>query len=185
MATIAPTVEDTRVYEFCILYPYPFSQKEEQELLKGIEEVFSEAEGKLIVKDVWGRRGLAYSIGGFAEGNFAVYYIELDPLKVKEIDQALKILKGVLRYLIVKPPKNYQIVSYAEKFVQWQEDSTLEEQRKTQEREETKLKQVVEKAKRTKAPIKKAEAPAETTPMTEEAISKEVEKLISDEDLNI
>ncbi len=180
------TETDVRVYEFCILYPYPFSQKEEQELLKGIEEIFSEAGGKLKMKDMWGRRGLAYRISGFSEGNYVVYYYELDPSKVKEIDQALKILKGVLRYLVVKPPKNYQIGSYAEKYVKWQEDSKLEVERKAQESEDKKLKQVVDKAKRVKTPVAKAETPvAPSKPVSEETLNKELDKLISDGDLNI
>ena len=181
------TETDVRVYEFCILYPYPFSQKEEQELLKGIEEIFSEAGGKLRMKDLWGRRGLAYGIGGFTEGNYVVYYYELEPSKVKEVDQALKILKGVLRFLYVKPPKNYQINSYAEKYVKWQEDAKLEVERKAQESEDKKLKQIVDKAtKRVKAPAKKVEAPvADSKPVSEETLNKELDKLISDGDLNI
>ena len=178
--------QEARLYEFCILYPYPFSQKEEQEMFKGIEEIFAEAGGKLVMKDLWGRRGLAYAIGRFMEGNYAVYYYELDPLKVKEVDQALKILKGVLRYLIVKPPKQYQVASYAEKFVKWQEDSKLDVERKAHEREEKLQRQVIERAKRTAKPAaKKIETPIDAKPMSEEAIGKELEKLISDQDLNI
>lgn len=177
---------DVRLYEFCILYPYPIQPKEAQELMKSLEEIFAEAQGKVVMKDLWGQRGLAYKIGGYAEGNFAILYVELDPSKLKEIDRMLRIQKGVLRHMIVKPPKNYQPVSYAEKFVQWQEDKKLEGERAEREREEKLQRQVVEKAKRTAKPAKKAEAPTEVKPaMTEEAISKELEKLISGEDLKI
>lgn len=178
---------DVRLYEFCILYPYPLQPKEEQELLKALDEIFAEAGGKVVMKDAWGRRGLAYTIGGFKEGNFIVFYVELLPGKLKEIDRLLRIQKGVLRHMFVKPPKNYKVESYAEKFVKWQEDKKLSVERVEREREEKLQRQVVEKAKRTAAkPSKKAEAPAEVKPaMTEEAISKELEKMISDEDLKI
>src|SRR5438874_124716 len=109
MPTLTPSSEDVRIYECCILYPYPLGQKEEAELLKEIEGLFADAGGKLVMKDAWGRRGLAYPIGGAVEGNYIVYYYELDPLKVKEIDGALRIMKNVDRHLLVKPPKNYQI----------------------------------------------------------------------------
>ena len=176
---------DVRVYEFCILYPYPFNQKDEQELVKGIEEIFAEAGAKQVAKDAWGRRGLAYTIGGFTEGNVIVYYMEMDPRKLKEIDKQLRILKGVLRHMVVKPPMNYAIVSYAEKFVRWQEDQKLDVERAARDREEKLQRQVVEKAKRMSKPISKKAEPAETKPMSEEAITKEVEKLISDEDLKL
>lgn len=183
---LADTESDRRLYEFCILYPYPYSPKEEQELIKSLEEIFREAGGKVVMKDLWGRRGLAYTIGVYTEGNFAVYYVELDPPRIKEIDQTLRIHKGVLRSIIVKPPKHYKMQSYAEKFQAWQEDRKLEEERAVREREERLQRQVVEKAKRSTRAAKKAEAPAEVKPaMTEEALTKELEKLISAEDLKI
>lgn len=175
---------DVRIYEFCVLYPYPFNQKEEQELLKGIDEIFAEAGAKTVSKDAWGRRGLAYSIGGFKEGNFIIYYMEMDPSAVKEVDKQLRILKGVLRHMVVKPPANYQIVSYAEKFVQWQEDQKLAVERAERDREERLQRQVVEKAKRTSKPVKKAEPVVEKS-ASPEMISQELEKLISNDDLKI
>ncbi len=182
MATFSPTTEDVQIYEFCVLYPFPFGQKEENELLKGVEELFAEAGGKVLMKDPWGRRGLAYKIGGFTEGNYIVYYVELDPSKLKEIDRQMRILKGVLRHMMVKPPKNYQYLSYAEQFIKWQEDSKKDVERKELEREDKLKKQVVDKAKRVKTPAPKE--PEVAKPMSGEAITKELEKIISD-DLNI
>lgn len=185
MVSYTPSSDDVRLYEVAVLYPYPMNQKEEAELLKGIDAIFNEAGAKQVFKDVWGRRGLAYKIGGHDEGNFIIYYYEIDPSKLDEIDEALRILKGMLRHMIVKPPKKYQIASYADAEKKWKEQNRLEGERKAQEKEEKKLKQVVDKARRTQARdrVKKDDAPAK--PVTGEALNKQLEKLISDKDLEL
>lgn len=186
MVSYTPTTDEVRLYEVAVLYPYPMNQKEESELLKGIDEIFSEAGAKQIFKDVWGRRGLAYKIGGFDEGNFVVYYYEIDPSKIEEIDEQMRILKGMLRHMIVKPPKKYQIKSYADSEKQWKEQNRLEGERKVQEKEDKKLKQVVDKAKRV-SPVRERPKKdgAEAKPITGEALSQQLDKLISDKDLEI
>lgn len=186
MALSAVSVtEDNRVYEIAILYPYPIQPKEEQELLKGVEEIFAEAGARVMLKDTWGRRGLAYAIGGHREGNFVLYYLDLDPIKVKEINAQLRILRGVLRHLIVKPPKNYKIMPYAEHYAQWKERDRLEGEAREQEREDKVKKQMVEKAKRKASDEKKVEKKSDAPAVTEADLTKQLEKLISDKDLEL
>jgi small subunit ribosomal protein S6 len=182
--TYTPSSEDHRLYEFCVLYPYPLPQKEEQQLGKDIDELFAEANGKVIFKDVWGRRGLAYPIKGNTEGSFIVYYVELLPEKLKELDRNLRILKGVLRHLVVKPPEGYKIESFAEKYVQWQQEKLTEGDRAARAKEEELQQQVIERAKRQakRATQKKAE---EAKPVAAGDVTKEIDKMISDADLSL
>lgn len=179
--TYTPTSEDHRLYEFCVLYPYPLPQKEEQTLVKEIEELFAEAEGKTIFKDVWGRRGLAYPIKGSTEGCFIIYYVELMPEKLKELDRNLRIVKGMLRHLVVKPPENYKIESYAEKYVKWQQEKLSEGDRAAREKEEKLQAQVVDRAKRQvkRAAAQKKSDDAPAKPAGD--MGKEIDKLISDD----
>lgn len=180
MPVHVPSSEDVRVYECAILYPYPINQKEENELLKAIDEIFADAKATLILKDAWGERGLAYKVGGFEQANVLVLYYEIDPSKIKEIDRQLSILKGVLRHLLVKPVKNYDIAPMAGRLDQWKEQVRIDRETRIREKEEKKLKQVVEKTKRA-APKKKV---AEEKSMPTESVAEGVDKLISD-DLNI
>jgi ribosomal protein S6 len=179
MPVHVPSSEDVRVYETAILYPYPMNQKEENELLKAIEEIYAEAEATVILKDAWGERGLAYKIGGFQEANVLVMYHEIDPSNIKEIDRQLSILKGVLRHLIVKPVKNYDIAPMAGRLDQWKEQVRVDREVRVREKEEKKLKQVVEKAKR--APAKPKKAAADDKPKPTETIEQGVDKLLSDD----
>jgi ribosomal protein S6 len=185
MVTYTPTSEDVRLYEIAVLHPYPINQKEQAELQKGVDAIFADAGAKEIFRDAWGRRGLAYKIGGFMEAHFTIYYLELDPRVLKDIDQQLRILKGVLRHMIVKPPEGLEIRSYADAEKQWKERERLEEAQRAAEKEERLKKQVLDKAKRKQAPAARKEAPKDKPAVTREALSAELDKLISDKDLDI
>lgn len=184
-----PSTEDVVIYEVCVLYPV-LQQKEEQQVLKDVEELFAEAGGKQIAKDLWGRRGLAYKIKGNMEGNFVVYYYEMDPLKLKELDRNLRIVKNVLRHMIVKPPKGYQIVKYSEAYEQWLKERETLDQVRVREKEE-KLK--VQVAKRAQAQVrrtderKKLEAKEKEViePMQKDMLTEKLDKLISDDTLDL
>ncbi|MAE68521.1 30S ribosomal protein S6 [bacterium] len=182
------TEEDVRTYEFCVLYPSNLSQKEEGDLLKEIEKTIEEQGGKQVSKDAWGKRGLAYKIKGHEEGNFVVYYYELDPTKLQEIDTALRITPNLLRHIIVKPPKGYEITKYSESYETWLKEREGEGERKQKEKEERLAQKVAEKAKRQvkrAAAKKEEEEPAKKSETDTKKISAELDKLISDDDLDI
>ena len=183
MPTYTPQSEDTRLYEICVLYPYPFAQKEEAQLLKEIEEIFTEAGAQQVAKDNWGRRGLAYKIGGYTEGNYVIYHYDMDPSKLKEVDRALSILKGVLRHMVVKPPKHYQITTFSEMYSKWKETETAAEEQRKKAKEDQLQKKMVEKA---KASAKRSESerkkPVEKTSSTD--VTQEIDKLISSDNID-
>ncbi len=183
MTVFTPSSEDTRIYEYCILIPFPLSQKEEQDLVKEIESVFDSVDGKQLNKDVWGRRGLAYTIEGYDEGNFIIYHYELDPSKIAEIEQSLRIMKGVLRYLVVKPPKNYEVVNYSAEFENWKKNEQEREQAKKQRREEELKQKMLRKQKSAGKRSKKDDAPREKG--EEKEIGSEIDKLIADDELEL
>lgn len=186
MPTLESSTEDLVIYECCVLHPV-LSQKEEQTLLKEIEGLFAEAGGKQISKDAWGRRGLAYPVKGATEGNFVVYHYELDPSKVKEIDTALKIAKNVLRHLIVKPPKGYVIQKYSELYETWLKERETVDQVRAREKEEKLKEQVAKRAqqKARRTDVRKKETTEAKKPMKEADITEQIDKLISDDTLDL
>ena len=56
------------------------------------------------VKDVdpWGRRRLAYPIGRFSEGFYAVTHFSLGPNEVRSLEGSLDLAEDVLRHLVVR-----------------------------------------------------------------------------------
>lgn len=187
MPELTETSEDVRVYEFCVLYPANLSQKEESALQKDIENTIEEQGGKQVAKDVWGKRGLAYRIKGHDEGIYIVYHYELEPSKILEIDESLRITPNLLRHIVVKPPKGYEIVKFSESYSTWLKERETEEERKKKEKEARLAKQVADKAKRQVKRAAKAvkEETAEKPETDKKKISEELDKLISDDDLDI
>ncbi len=186
MPTLNPSNEDVRVYEIAVMIQPDLDQKAESTLLKDLDEHFKEAEGKLLFKDPWTKRGLAYPIGGFDEAKFVVYYFEMPPARIRELDKQLRLQKGVLRHLMVIPPKNYEAISYEDAYQQWLKTrETVADMRKRKKEEKLKT-QVAATAKRA---TKRAEATKKekevVKPLKAEHISSELDKLISDEDLKM
>lgn len=188
MPELEETTEEARIYEICILYPHPLNQKEEQDFFKEVEEVFQEAGAKQVAKDVWGRRGLAYPIGGHSEGAYVVYHYEMDPAKVKGVDETLRITPNVLRHIVVKPPKGYEVSKFSEKYEEWLKERETAEETRRKKKEEALQKKVADRAKRKVKKVEetKKEAPVpKKTSADEQELSEQLEKIISDEDLDI
>ncbi len=182
MPTLIPSSEDTRVYEIAMMYQPDLEQKAEQTLIKEVEELFAEAQAKLLFKDPWSRRGLAYKIKGFTEAKFVLYYYEMDPSKIREIDNSLRLQKGVLRHLIVIPPKGYEAVSYEDKYQQWLKTRETVTQVRAREREEKAKEKVVAAAKRETKRLA-AKPKVVKAPMEKKQLDAQLDKLISDDDL--
>lgn len=186
MVKLMPSSEDVRVYEVAVMYAPDLTQGSENELLKEIEAGFTDAGGKLLFKDPWTKRGLAYKIGGFEEAKYVMYYYEIDPSKMREIDANIRLMKGVLRHLIVIPPKGYEAVSYEERYQHWMTNRETVKEMRSREKEEKLKQNVVDKAKReTRRTAEKAKTAGKTPAMDKGKISESLDKLISDEDLKI
>ena len=184
MVTLIPSSEDVRIYEIAVMVQPDLQPKEEAELIKGVDDLLAEAQAKLLFKDVWSKRGLAYKIKGHAHAKFIIYYIELDPSKIRDIDHQLRLIKGVLRHLVVIPPKGYEAVGYEEKYQQWLKTRETVGERRTREKDEAAKQAVIAKAKRETKRVheKKPEAKPE---LKMEQLEQQLDKLISDTDLKL
>ena len=149
MPTLNPSSEDVRIYEIAIMYQPDLDQKSESNLLSEIEGYFAEAKAKTLFKDPWSKRGLAYRIAGYDEAKFVIYYLEMDPSQVRELDGQLRLLKGVLRHLIVIPPKGYEAVSHEAKYQDWLKNRETIADVRLRKKEEKMQTTVVDQAKRT------------------------------------
>jgi small subunit ribosomal protein S6 len=184
MPTLIPSSEDVRVYEIAVMYQPDLDQKAEAALLAEVEGFFQEAQGKLLFKDPWSKRGLAYKIGGHAEAKFVIYYEEMPPETVRELDRQLRLLKGILRHLIIIPPKGYEAVSYEGRYQEWLKTRETVADVRDRKKEERLKQTVVTQAKRaTKRFETKKETPKE--PLKVQELEKQLEKLISDDDLKL
>lgn len=186
MVKLSPSSEDVRVYEIAVMHQPDLNASQETKLLAEVEAVFSDAKGKTLFKDPWSRRGLAYKVGGFTEAKFVIYYIEVDPAAIRDIDTALRLQKGVLRHLIIMPPKGYEAVSFEARYQEWLKTrETVKEVRERQKGEKVRQ-NVVAQARRESERLKAKEKVVKSdTPLEKEKLEKQLSDLISDADLKL
>lgn len=182
MVKLIPSSEDVRVYEIALMYQPDLDQKAEKTLLSNVEGMFSEAKAKLLFKDPWTKRGLAYKIGGFSEAKFVIYYYEADPSTIRELDNSMRLEKGVLRHLILMPPKGYEAVSFEDRYQDWLKNRETVAEVRARKKEE-KLKQTVATQAKRKTERLAAKPKEVAKPMEKEKLDATLDKLISDEDL--
>lgn len=184
MPVFTPSSDEVRVYELAVLYPANIDQKAENGLLKEIDDLFAETNSKVLFKDAWSKRGLAYPIKGHTEGKYVIYYIEADPARIREMDKDLRLIKGLLRHMMVIPPKGYEVQSYESLYQQWlksRESADDVRRRKTEEKaKETVVANAKRASKRMDSAKKKPAASVEMGELTEK-----LDELISDDDLKI
>lgn len=186
MVKLSPSNEDVRVYEIAVMYQPDLNSAQEPKLLAEVESIFSDAKAKTLFKDPWSRRGLAYKIGGYTEAKFVIYYMEVLPAAIREIDTALRLQKGVLRHLIVMPPKGYEAVSFEARYQEWLKTrETVKEVRDRQKGEKVRQ-SVVANARRESERLKvKEKEVRKDAPLEKEKLEKQLSDLISDADLKL
>jgi len=91
-----------REYEFVYVIQPDASAEREAEIHQRIDGVISDHKGRLLLRDDWGKRRLAYEIKKFQKGHyFQVNYLGLGK-EVAEIERLMRIDADVLRYLSVQ-----------------------------------------------------------------------------------
>ena len=172
--------EEARLYEFAILYPSSLSQKEEQEVLRDITTLLEEAGGKVVERDMWGARGLAYPIHGHREGKFLILHSTIDPVRIRDVDQQLRIMKGVLRHLVLA--STGPIVKFSQRYDLWLKEEETKEQTQKTEREEHVRQQFAERARRQ---VHHPQKKAEHTEVKGEQITEQIQRIITDKDIDV
>jgi len=74
--------------------------------VKKVEEIITSNKGKIISRDNWGSRELAYKIQKKTHGFYVLVVFEAEAGVVGEIDRALGINDNFLRHLCVKKDKH-------------------------------------------------------------------------------
>lgn len=66
-----------------------------------VEKIIESAKGKVVKKDNWGKRKLAYKIKKQDWGIYIFYQVQLDPSQVAKLDSSFRITSEIMRYLII------------------------------------------------------------------------------------
>jgi len=91
-----------REYEFVYVIQPDATAEREAEIHQRIDQVVSDHKGRLLLRDDWGKRRLAYEIKKFQKGHyFQVNFLGLGK-EIAEIERLMRIDADVLRYLSVQ-----------------------------------------------------------------------------------
>ena len=91
-----------RQYETVFLISPNLTEEETESLIQQMEEVVSKKKGKLINKEEWGKRRLAYPIQKFEEAFYILFHYEGKSEISDELERHFKQSDTVIRYLTVK-----------------------------------------------------------------------------------
>ena len=70
-----------------------------------VTDLVNSGGGKVLGEDVWGKRRLAYRIGSFSEGAYAVFSLSFPAAKIADFKRRLGLESDLLRCLVVKKLK--------------------------------------------------------------------------------
>lgn len=89
-------------YELALVLNAKIEDEERAALLERVKEYVARFGGQISDIDEWGKRALAYEIQKMREGFFYFIHFESAADAPSQIEENLRIMDGVLRYLIVR-----------------------------------------------------------------------------------
>ena len=88
-------------YELLLIITPDYDESEAETLTDQVKGII-EGGGTLLKVDPWGRKRLAYPIQKRNEGYYVLYIFESAPNFVAELNQSLRVIETILRYMIVQ-----------------------------------------------------------------------------------
>jgi small subunit ribosomal protein S6 len=103
---------DIGLYELMLILNPELRESEVNKKLEEYEDMIVKSGGKVTSKDYWGKRALAYRIKRKDDGLYMVYNATMPAPFLKEIKEALRIDKEVIRSLVIKLPEGQVYTKY-------------------------------------------------------------------------
>lgn len=94
--------EPIRNYETTVIFRPTLNETDLQSQIEGIKNVIESSGNTIVKQDAWGRRRMAYSIGGHSEGVYIYLLFTGDPKVVAELNRRYQINENVLRSLTIR-----------------------------------------------------------------------------------
>ncbi len=141
-------------YELMLVLEGQIPEDLVREVINKVHKSIKEAGGNVTLEDFWGRRKLAYKIGNQEHGFYDVLNFQLPGESIKKIENDIKLIGEVIRYLVIK-----------------KQEKTLKKPKELKKKELSEAKKE-EKAEPEEETEKEKEALPEVQPSLEEAQSK-------------
>lgn len=87
-------------YELLLIITPDYDESEAEALTNQVKGIIENG-GTLLKVDPWGKKRLAYPIRKRSEGYYVLYIFESVPSFVAELNQSLRVIETILRYMVV------------------------------------------------------------------------------------
>ncbi len=94
-----------RNYEVMFIVHPDLDDSAFKEVVERAKGWITEASGKVIKVDLWGKRRMAYEIRKQSEGQYVLIQAEMPPEFCAELERNLRLQEPVLRFMISRPPE--------------------------------------------------------------------------------
>lgn len=88
-------------YELLLIITPDYDENEAEALTDQVKSIIENG-GTLLKIDPWGRKRFAYPIRKCNEGYYVLYIFESAPSFVAELNQSLRVIETILRYMVVQ-----------------------------------------------------------------------------------
>lgn len=92
-------------YELTIVLDGKATSAQKKAKTEFLESILKINEGEIVKSEDWGVKDLTFVIDKNHTGAFLYFEIMLDPAKIKELDQKVRLEDGIIRHLLVKADK--------------------------------------------------------------------------------
>ena len=84
-------------YELTFIY-----DKSNKKIIERLKSYINSVKAKVVKEEDWGVKPLAYPIKKFTEAAYIYFEIEIDPGKLKKLEEKIKVEEELLRHLLVR-----------------------------------------------------------------------------------
>ena len=93
-----------REYEVTVILQPNLEDAAREELIERVSGWLTHGEEESAQPEIkhWGQRQLAYPIGKYNQGYYVLYEANLDPGRLNELEQSMRYIEDLLRYLVVR-----------------------------------------------------------------------------------
>lgn len=92
-------------YEMLYIIPIKFSDDEAKNIVIEVKKLIADNQGEVTYEEVPEKKRLAYPIKGVHQGHYVLSEFDLPKENLKKVDEKLKLMAEVLRFLILKKKK--------------------------------------------------------------------------------
>ena len=131
-----------RQYETVFLISPKLTEEETGGIISQMADVITKKKGKMLNKEEWGKKKLAYPIKNYEEAYYILFHYEGESEIPAELERRFKQADPVIRYLTVKKETRENIrrkktkATSEEKEVQAEEDQAVQEESSSDEEAE-------------------------------------------------